>query len=150
MLAMMKKRHAVKRAARKAAQDAYDALAYTPPPRDGNPGEVAVKLLVSGTPVTITVRRWKGDHGGVVEIEADATIPAAGATDDADRLLVATLDCRHHGTIHMHNDLKDPDHDMRDDIIAVTDARDLVTYYERALREFATYARRAYQAGGTR
>lgn len=78
----------------------------------------------------------------VQDLEIDAVLPGVMP------VRIASLDCKHHGTIHVHDERRDPEHSSRIDLIQLRSEEDLVTYHERALREFLEYARRRLRAGG--
>lgn len=108
---------------------------YTPPPRVECDVYEYSYVLEEDNSLQITVRVWHQKQSmtefhAVVEQIKDNEVVAN----------VASMDCKNHGSIHMHDEIKDPDHENYKSVYAINNAKDVDAYFNRAIDELVDYA----------
>lgn len=133
------------RAARDAAAQAQEDLAYTPPPRDSLfPSEYSYFLDDDGL-LLLTVRQWSDADDVMADFMTTVEVVDAWDPTGTSRHMIASMDCTNHGTIHFHDEIRDPDHEGRETYMPLRSGQDILDYHEHALEAFIEYAERLYR-----
>lgn len=108
---------------------------YTPPPREDCDTYDYSYVLEEDKDLQITIRVWyqKG-----LMTEFYATVELIDGNNVIESL--ASMDCRNHGSIHTHNDAKDPEHNNFETIYVINSASDIDAYFNRAIDFLTGYA----------
>lgn len=134
----MKERHRVKREAKRSLADAERAVLWTPPERSC----LDSVDLISFHPtddfrLTIEVRLWTL-NGRIADFYA-AVMWGEVESFSAPKK-IASADCRHHGSIHFHDEIAFPDHEQFEPFAPLRSINDVTDYYDRAIEALIDFA----------
>lgn len=134
---MMKARHAERRQARESRAAAERALTWTPPARTTLDHVDPYAFACEDPRLTIEVRMWTRD-GRLADFYAKATWHDPHTF--VRPTMIASMDCLHHGSIHFHDELRDPEHAELKPFAPLRRLEDLAENFDTAIDAFIDFA----------
>ncbi len=131
-----RRRQKAERTSRKSADISDITSAYQPPDRDGCEKQEYSHIQDGYPIILLVIRTWRQD-GQMVDFHA-----VAWESDDNGTPIrkLASVDCKNHGTIHLHDETPPSRHKVRTDLRPIRSAHDIEQWFEQSLDELIDYA----------
>lgn len=130
-----------RREAAAAAKLAQEQLAYLPPDRTDCIERTANHFVDDDGQLLLTVKTWIAkEPAQLVDFYASVELVEYDELGEQRTTLLASADCKNHGSIHLHNELHDPDHDQHVSLFELTDIEHVQKYLDSAISVLVDYA----------
>lgn len=130
-----------RREAAAGAKFAREQLAYLPPNRADCTELTSRHVVDDDGRLLLTVKTWiKKDPPQLADFYASVELVEYDDLGEQRTTLLASADCRNHGSVHLHNELDDPDHDQHVPLFELTDVGQVQKYLERSIDLLVDYA----------